>query len=451
MAESTTSVPRGVGRERYLDALWIERILRQETVGGGIIMLAAALAIIAANSPLADAYFGLRDAYITLGIGDLEAKISVGKATADGLLAIFFFLVGLELKRELLVGELRDPAHALVPVVAAIGGVIVPAAIYLWFTQGVEGAARGWAIPIATDIAFALAVLAVVGTALPLALRMFLLTLAVVDDLIGITVIAVFYTEQIQLLPMVGVVLGLAAFGFLAQRYSMLFRMRPGAAWVILFPIGLTVWAFMFATGVHATIAGVLLAFMIPVKPSRFDPGIEADEAHQGLAEIFEHRYRPLSAGFAVPLFAFFAAGVSLGTPAEFFAIITDSVTVGIVTALIVGKTVGVTLFTFIVTRFPGVSLPRGVAWIDLIGVALLAGIGFTVSLLIGELSFGVDTLLGEEAKIGILLGSIGAATLAALLLSSRNRVFKRALERETEDKNRDGIPDVFQKDETQS
>lgn len=451
MAGSSTAVPRGVGRERYLDALWIERILRQETVGGGIIMVAAALAIIAANSPLADTYFGLRDAYITLGIGDLEAKISVGKATADGLLAIFFFLVGLELKRELLVGELRDPAHALVPVVAAVGGVVVPAGIYLWFTQSVEGAARGWAIPIATDIAFALAVLAIVGTALPLALRMFLLTLAVVDDLIGITVIAVFYTDQINFVPMIGVLVGLAVFGFLAQRYSLLFRMRPGAAWVILFPVAITVWAFMFSTGVHATIAGVLLAFMIPVKPSRFDPGTESGDGHEGLAEIFEHRYRPLSAGFAVPLFAFFAAGVNLGTPAEFLDIVTDNVTLGIITALIVGKTVGVTLFTFIVTRFPGVSLPRGVNWVDLIGVALLAGIGFTVSLLIGELSFGVDTLLGDEAKIGILLGSIGAAALAALLLSSRNRMYRRALADESTDRNRDGIPDVFQQPETQS
>ena len=445
MAQNTETVPRGVGRERYLDALWIERILRQETIGGAIILAAAALALFAANSPLADGYFGLRDAYITLGIGDIQGKISVGHFTADGLLAIFFFLVGLELKREFVAGELRDPKRALVPVVAAIGGVIVPAVIYLWMTQGVEGAIRGWAIPIATDIAFALAVLAVVGTSLPLALRTFLLTLAVVDDLIGITVIAVFYTEDIRWLPMVGVAVGLAVFGFLAQRYSLLFKLRPGAAWVVLFPIGIVVWTFMYSTGVHATIAGVLLALTIPVKRSANDPGDTAQEHGESLAEIFEHRFRPLSAGIAVPLFAFFAAGVSLGTPAEFLAVLTDDVTLGIMTALIVGKTLGVTIFTFLVTRLPGVSLPKGVGWIDLIGVALLAGIGFTVSLLIGELSFGQGTLLGDESKIGILFGSVGAALLAALILSSRNRVYQRQVKEEHVDRNQDGIPDVFQ------
>jgi len=449
VAQSTTNVPRGAGRERYLDALWIERILRQETIGGGIILAAAALAIIAANSPLSDAYFGLRDTYISVGIGELSAKISIGKATADGLLAIFFFLVGLELKREFVAGELRDPKRALVPIVAAIGGVIVPALIYLWITDGVEGAERGWAIPIATDIAFALAVLAVVGTSLPLALRTFLLTLAVVDDLIGITIIAVFYTEELSLTPLLGVAIGLAIYGFLAHRYRLLFKMRPGAAWVVLFPIGLVVWGFMFTSGVHATIAGVLLALAVPVRPSRNDAG-GFSEGEEGLAEIFEHRFRPLSAGIAVPLFAFFAAGVNLGTPTEFFRLLTDDVTLAIIVALIAGKTIGVTAFTFVVTRLPGVDLPKGVTWIDLIGVALLAGIGFTVSLLIGELSFGQDTLLGDEAKIGILFGSLGAALLAAVLLLSRNRRYARALREEQADRNRDGIPDIYQ-DETQS
>ena len=445
------SVPRGVGRERYLESLWIERILRQETIGGAIILAAAALALIAANSPLADAYFGLRDAYVSFSIGDWGTKISVGHLTADGFLAIFFFLVGLELKREFVAGELRNPRQAIVPVVAAIGGVIVPAAIYLWFTQGVPDASRGWAIPIATDIAFALAVLAVVGTSLPLALRTFLLTLAVVDDLIGITIIAVFYTEDIDWVPMAGVVVGLAVFGFLAQRYSLFFKLRPGAAWVVLFPIGIVVWSFMYQTGVHATIAGVLLALTVPVKPSANDPGELAEEHGESLAEIFEHRFRPLSAGIAVPLFAFFAAGVSLGGGDDFLKLLLDDVTVGIMLALIVGKAVGVTVATALVVAFPGVKLPQGVAWIDLVGVALLAGIGFTVSLLIGELSFGPGTLLGDEAKIGILFGSLGAALLAAVLLGARNRRYRDQIEADRRDRNRDGIPDVFQTPETHS
>lgn len=447
----SVSVPKGVGASRYAEALWIERILRQETVGGVIILIAATLAIIAANTVFSDAYFALRETYVSIALGDLEWKMSVGKLTADGLLAIFFFLVGLELKREFIAGELRNFKNALVPVVAAIGGVVVPAAIYLYITQGVDGASRGWAIPIATDIAFALAVLAVVGTSLPLALRTFLLTLAVVDDLIGITVIALFYTEEISWAPMIGVVVGLGIYGFLAQRYSLLFKLRPGAASWVLFPIGLVVWAFMYLTGVHATIAGVLLALTVPVKVTKRARQQAGDIELEGLAEVMEHRLRPLSAGLAVPLFAFFAAGVDLGGPSEFFTLLLDEVTLGIITALIVGKTVGVTVATFLVTRLPGFSLPKGVAWIDVIGVALLAGIGFTVSLLIGELSFGQGTLLGDEAKIGILVGSVGAAILAALILSPRNRYYERMLRDERVDADHDGIPDVFQKPETQS
>ena len=446
MASSTSASDSAV-RQRYANALWIERILRQETVGGVIILIAAVLAIIAANTVFAETYFALRETYVSIALGSLEWKMSLGKLTADGLLAVFFFLVGLELKREFIVGELRNFRNALVPVVAAIGGVVVPAAVYLYLTRGVPGAERGWAIPIATDIAFALAVLAVVGTSLPLALRTFLLTLAVVDDLIGITIIALFYTEDIQWAPMIGVAVGLTLYGFLAQRYSLLFKLRPGSAWVVLFPIGLVVWGFMYVSGVHATIAGVLLALTVPVKVTKRARASAGDMELEGLAEVFEHRLRPISAGFAVPLFAFFAAGVNLGGPSEFLTLLLDDVTLGVITALIVGKTVGVTVATFLVTRLPGFSLPRGVAWIDLIGVALLAGIGFTVSLLIGELSFGQGTLLGDEAKIGILVGSVGAAILAAVILGSRNRFYQRQIREENQDLDRDGIPDVFQRE----
>jgi len=443
------------GRERYLESLWIERILQRETAGGLIIVGAAVIAVILANSPLGDSYFGLRDTYLSLGAGDFVWKISVGHLTADGLLAVFFFLVGLELKREFVSGELRDPRKAVVPVVAAIGGVIVPASLYLFITQslGVPEAARGWAIPIATDIAFALAVLALVGTWLPIALRTFLLTLAVVDDLIGITVIAVFYTEEVVVSNLILSLVFIGIYGFFAQRYRDFFHVREGAAWVILFPIGVVAWVFMYSSGVHATIAGVLLGLTVPVLRSRRERLANPNSLEPGLAEVFEHRFRPISAGVAVPLFAFFAAGVSFGSGlGEFVMLLGSPVSLGIIASLVVGKSVGVFITTFLVTRIPGVSLPKGMAWIDLFAVALLAGIGFTVSLLIGELSFGLGTLLGDEAKIGILVGSVLAALFAAMILVGRNRYYQEIRQRETEDLDGDGIPDIYQdKPETQS
>jgi Na+:H+ antiporter, NhaA family len=445
MADSKLPEKGRKGEGPYLEALWIENILHKETVGGLLIFGAAILAVFFANSPFADQYFGIRDTYLSIGFGDNIFKLSVGHFAADALLAVFFFLVGLELKRELVAGELRDPKKALVPVVAAIGGVIVPALIYLQVTAGVDGAARGWAIPIATDIAFALAVLAIIGSSLPIALRMFLLTLAVVDDLIGITIIAIFYTEEVVIPSLITSLVVIAIYGLLAQRFTYFFRVRSGAAWLILFPIGLIAWFFMYGSGVHATIAGVLLALTIPVKPSKkaLAAGADPDE---GLAAIFEHRFRPASAGFAVPLFAFFSAGVAFGAGEELITAITSPVALGIISALVIGKTVGVFVATWLVTRLPGVSLPKGMAWIDLVGVALLAGIGFTVSLLIGELSFGLGTLLGDEAKIGILLGSVTAAILAALLLGSRNRFYRRQVQAEHVDLDGDGIPDIYQK-----
>jgi NhaA family Na+:H+ antiporter len=424
-------------------------MLHRETVGGLIIVGAAVLAVILSNSPLGDEYFALRDTYVSVGVGGFVFQLSVGHIAADGLLAVFFFLVGLELKREFVSGELNDPKKALVPIVAAIGGVIVPALIYLYVTQGVPGAERGWAIPIATDIAFALAVLALVGTSLPIALRMFLLTLAVVDDLIGITIIAIFYTDEVVWWSLIVSLVFIAIYGFLVQRFTRFFLVRLGAAWLVILPIGMVAWYFMYGSGVHATIAGVLLALTVPVKRAKHDASVTVGEPGEGLAGSFEQRFRPVSAGFAVPLFAFFSAGVAVGSGQEIFAIISSPVSLGIIAALVLGKTVGVFVATWLVTRIPGVNLPRGMAWIDLVGLAVLAGIGFTVSLLIGELSFGLGSVLGNEAKIGILLGSVMAALLAALLLSSRNRYYREQLAKEAIDADGDGIPDVYQ--ETQS
>jgi NhaA family Na+:H+ antiporter len=430
-------------QRRYRESLWIERILRRETVGGILLLSATVLALIVANSGWGEAYFLLRDTYVTIGFGDFSWKISVGHIAADGLLAIFFFLAGLELKREFIAGELRDPRKALVPVIAAVGGVMVPAVIYVIVTLDAGAAAqRGWAIPVATDIAFALAVLAVVGTSLPLALRTFLLTLAVVDDLIAITIIAFFYTTDLAPAYLIASFVGLALYGVIAHRFQEFFLARETAAWVILLPIGLIVWFFMYESGVHATVAGVLLAFAIPVRAKGGD--VDGLGARVGLAELFEHRYRPLSAGVAVPVFAFFSAGVAVGGWDGLVDAVSSPVAIGIMLGLVVGKTVGITVATWLVTRLPGVSLPRGVRWIDLLGLALLAGMGFTVSLLISELSFGLGSALDDVGKVGILLGSLIAAVLAVGLLGTRNRHYKRQLAEEKVDADGDGIPDVY-------
>lgn len=440
------SAPLTAPARRYRESLWIERILRRETVGGFLLLAATVLALIAANTGLAEGYFGLRSTYLEISFGAFSWEISVGKFAADALLAIFFFLAGLELKREFVAGELRDPRKALVPVVAAVGGVIVPAVIFLAIVQA-EGpeVQRGWAIPVATDIAFALAVLAVVGTALPLALRTFLLTLAVVDDLIAITIIAFFYTTDLQPGYLLASLIGVAVYGLIAQRYQEFFRVRTTAAWFVLLPIGVIVWFFMFESGVHATVAGVLLAFTVPVRARGGDD--DGLGERMGLAETFEHRYRPLSAGIAVPVFAFFSAGVAVGGWDGLVEAVTSPLALGIMAGLVLGKTIGITAATWLVTRIPGVSLPRGVAWIDLVGLALLAGMGFTVSLLINELSFGQGTALDDVGKVGILLGSLLAAVLAVILLGSRNRRYKRLVAEETVDVDGDGIPDVYNDD----
>lgn len=446
----STSVPLTSAQRRYRESLWIERILRRETVGGILLLTATVLALIVANSGWGEAYFGLRDTYLTIGFGDASWKISVGHIAADGLLAVFFFLAGLELKREFIAGELRDPRKALVPVVAAVGGVTLPAIIYVVVTLDAGAdVQRGWAIPVATDIAFALAVLAVVGTSLPLALRTFLLTLAVVDDLIAITIIAFFYTTDLAPAYLIASFVGLAVYAVIAQRFQEFFRVRETAAWFILMPIGLLVWFFMYESGVHATVAGVLLAFAIPVRARGGDD--DGLGTRMGLAELFEHRYRPLSAGVAVPVFAFFSAGVAVGGWNGLVDAVTSPVAIGIMLGLVVGKTVGITVATWLITRLPGVSLPRGVRWIDLIGLALLAGMGFTVSLLISELSFGLGTPLDDVGKVGILLGSLIAALLAVALLGSRNRHYKRQLADEQVDADGDGIPDVYGDDRVSS
>ncbi len=395
----------------------IADILREETVGGALLVVAAVVGLVWINSPWGDGYESLRDARV--GPSSLHLDLSLGTWAADGLLAIFFFVAGLELKREFVAGDLRDPRQAALPIAAAVGGMLAPALVYLLInTLHADGASQGWAIPSATDIAFALAVLAVISTHLPIALRTFLLTLAVVDDLLAITIIAVFYTEELNLLPLAGTLLPIAAFGLLVQR-------RVRSAWLLV-PLAILAWVLVHESGVHATVAGVLLAFTVPVVRSEAAGG---PDAGPGLAEHFEHRLRPLSAGVAVPIFALLSAGVVVEGLGGLSDALRDPVAMGIVAGLVVGKAVGITGSAALVSRFTRAELNDDLAWSDVVGLSLLAGVGFTVSLLIGELAFETGSIRQDNMKIGVLVGSLLAIALASVVLRSRDRVY-RGIER---------------------
>ncbi len=404
-------------------------ILHKETVGGAILLAAAAIALIWANSPWGASYHALTNFRVGSDDFGLHLNLSLGGWAADGLLAIFFFVVGLELNREFVAGDLRDPARAALPIAAAVGGMAVPALIFVAFTiGGPDGAVSGWAIPTATDIAFAVAVLAVISTHLPVALRTFLLTLAVVDDLLAITVIAVFYTTKINLGALLLALVPLAAFAILVQRRI--------SSWWLLIPLAALTWAFVHESGVHATVAGVLLGFTVPVLGSA--------TRGEGLAERFEHAMRPISAGFAVPVFAFFAAGVGFGGYDGFVTALRDPIALGIIAGLVVGKTIGIFGTTRLIAAVTRASLDASLRWIDVLGVSMLAGIGFTVSLLIGDLAFGPDPSRLAVMKVAVLTGSVLAALLAGVLLRIRNRHYRAIFELETADPDCDGVPDVY-------
>lgn len=410
------------------------RILQKETVGGAILLAAATIALVWANSPWSASYTALTQFRVGSDDYGLHLNLSLGAWAADGLLAIFFFVVGLELKREFVAGDLRDPGRAALPIAAAVGGMVVPALIFVAFTAGAgDGAARGWAIPTATDIAFAVAVLAVISTHLPGALRTFLLTLAVVDDLLAITVIAVFYTAKINVTALLLALIPLGVFAVLVQR-------RVRSPWVLI-PIAVATWALVHESGVHATVAGVLLGFTVPVLRSQAAGG---PEAGPGLAEYFEHLVRPVSAGFAVPVFAFFAAGVTFGGYDGLVTALRDPIALGIVVGLVVGKSVGVFGTTRLLSAVTRAELDSSLRWIDVFGVSLLAGIGFTVSLLIGDLAYGSDPARQSVVKVAVLTGSLLAAFLAAVVLRIRNRHYRSVFELETCDDDHDGVPDVY-------
>lgn len=412
-----SEVPRGpaglFGAGSWAESQRIADILRKETFGGALLFAGAILALAWANSPWSSSYQSLLG--YRVGPGWLHLELTLAQWAADGLLAIFFFVAGLELKREFVAGDLRDPRRAAVPVAAAVGGVVVPAAFYVLVNLGASGALQGWAVPTATDIAFALAVLAVIGRHLPVALRTFLLALAVVDDLLAIVIIAVFYTRQLSPVPLLAALVPLVLFALLVQR-----RVR---LWWLLLPLAVSAWALVHASGVHATVAGILLGFAVPVVRSEQAGG---PDAGPGLAEHFEHRWRPISAGLAVPIFAFFSAGVTIGGLSGLTTSLTDRVALGIVLGLVVGKTIGVFAATYLVARFTHATLDEGLAWVDVLGLAILSGIGFTVSLLIGELAFGAGSDRDAHAKVAVLTGSLLAALLAAVVLRLRNRAYRQ-------------------------
>lgn len=414
----------------FTEARRIGALLRKETVGGILLVIAALVAIVWANTPAADTYFALRD--FEVGYEAWHLRLSLGAWAADGLLAIFFFLVGLELKKEFVAGDLRHFRTAVLPIAAAVGGVAVPALIFTGIVWQYPELRPGWAIPTATDIAFAVAVLAIIGSHLPSPLRIFLLTLAVVDDLLAISIIAIFYTDHIQVLPLVLAFVVIAVYGLIAQFSRRLFGRHPFAAWLILLPIGVVAWALMHSSGIHATIAGVLLGFTIPVLHRKADRG----QSGPGLAEEFEHRFRPLSAGVAVPVFAFFAAGVSVSDWTGVQTALMHPVTYAIIAALVLGKPLGIVATTWAMTKLTGSRFDSALRWIDLIGVGLLAGIGFTVSLLVAELSFPAGATAHDYAKVAILTASLLAAILASILLGIRNHQYGRVRHRDRADLN---------------
>lgn len=380
----------------------LRAFLQGETTGGALLIVAAIIGLLLANGPLSSAFHGLATTHI--GLDSLHLNLTIQEWTADALLAIFFFVIGGELKHELVVGTLSKPRQAVLPVAAALGGMVVPALLYVAISQGgAADAANGWGIPMATDIAFALAVLAVLGRGLPSGVRTFLLTLAIVDDLGAILVIALFYSAGLSLEWIAVSVLLLALFA-LAQRQRI-------TSPIIYVPLALAVWYAVHAAGIHATIAGVALGLLMRVKK---DPGEIDAPVDRAIA-----RFHPISAVIAVPLFALFAAAVDLRS-IDLGSVISSPILLGVFVGLVVGKPVGIILAARLATVL-GAKLSPGVQWMDIALIGALAGIGFTVSLLISELAFTSDAALGA-AKLGVLLASIGAVAVSAVLLALRRR-----------------------------
>lgn len=416
-------------RSSWPEAQYVASALRNETTGGFLMLLAAAVALLWAN--VAGASY-TRVSTTSIGPAALHLDLSLAVWAADGLLAVFFFVAGLELKREISVGSLRRPAEAILPIAAAMCGMLGPVLVYVLVNSIGDGSMRGWAVPTATDIAFALAVLAVIGTRLPSALRAFLLTLAVVDDLLAIAIIAIFFTTGLNIWALV------AAGAILATYWAM--QRRDVRAWWIYLPMGLACWGLMHESGVHATVVGI--AFGLLTRAHR-----HAGE-ESAPAERIEHRIRPFSAAICVPVFALFSAGVTISAESV-RELVSEPVALGVALGLVAGKALGIFTGTYLLARFSRADLNPQLTWSDVFGLATLGGIGFTVSLLIAELAFRGDDTTAELVKTAVLAGSLLAAMLATLVLGRRNAVYRKIAEEEATDADHDGIPDVYQSADT--
>ncbi|MBU8540059.1 Na+/H+ antiporter NhaA [Falsiroseomonas tokyonensis] len=373
----------------------LREFMANEASGGLVLMGTALLALVVANSPLAPAYFGALSSYI--------GPLSLLHWINDGLMAIFFLLVGLEIKREVLDGQLSSWSRRALPGIAALGGMVVPALIFLAFNGADPEASRGWAIPAATDIAFALGVLSLLGSRVPTSLKVFLTALAIIDDLGAVAIIAVFYSGALSMLD-----LGLAV-AVLAGLYAM---NRAGVLklWPYLL-LGAVLWLLVLRSGVHATVAGVLLAFTIPLRPAPAAP----DRVAESPLHRLEHGMHGLVAFLVIPIFGFANAGVSF--EGVTLATLGSNLTLGVALGLVVGKLIGVFGFAALTIRLGWAELPMGASWTQLLGIALLCGIGFTMSLFIGLLAFAQSPLLQDQVKIGILMGSLTAGLVGWLLL----------------------------------
>lgn len=371
----------------------MRRFLDSESAGGIVLMFSAALALIVANSPFSKAYFDALHFYI--------GPLSLAHWINDALMAIFFLLVGLEIKREFLDGQLASWPNRMLPGIAAAGGVILPALIFVAFNYGDPEKVHGWAVPSATDIAFALGVLSLLGSRVPSSLKVFLATLAILDDLAAVVIIAIFYTAEISM-PYLG-----AAFATAAVMFAM---NRLGIAKLLPYLIGAAVlWFFVLNSGVHATVAGVVAALMIPLKPAKAKPDDMSSPLH-----ILEHALAKPVAFFIVPVFGFANAGISFAGMSP--SIIFDTLPLGIMLGLFVGKQIGVFGAAWLAIKSGLAQKPMGASWAQLYGVAVLCGIGFTMSIFIGLLSFPSE-LLQAETKIGVLTGSALSAICGYILL----------------------------------
>ena len=377
----------------------IQEFIRLETSGGVVLMIAAIFAMIIANTPLSATYDLILGTYIKVAIGNFEIAKPTILWINDGLMAIFFFLVGLEIKREVLAGELSSFDKAILPIMAAIGGMAVPGIIFAIVNWGTPENLNGWAIPTATDIAFALGILALIGSRAPIALKIFLLAIAIIDDLGAIVIIAIFYTSELSINA-----LSISMIGFAAAVALNRLGIQRTAPYLL---VGIIMWVFVLKSGVHATLAGVLIAFTIPLKAKTED---------EALLYKMEHGLHPWVAFLILPVFAFANAGVN------FTGIGIDDLlqplTLGIAVGLFLGKQIGIFLATWIGVKSGIARLPENVSWKHVYGVACLTGVGFTMSLFIGSLAFTTADAM-NAVRLGVVLGSVLSGIIGYVLLKS--------------------------------